>query len=656
MERANFDSAVQRIEQRYRGRTRELASATRRWLLMGYGVITGTALVIGAIGVTLIWFGASLGTTGILMIVAGSLAVAWGIGQVAQLILVHNALPTELPLDLDRAQPLFQMLQQLRKKLEAEPLARVCIDHQFNASVVQSRPLGILNGLATPGSFLAKWFPPVNVLVIGLPLIMTLTECEFRALLAHELGHISGRHGRKRGHIFHLRQQWHQFFESLHHSSSATLRTLLFWLHGMLVKWYWPRLNSYMFVLSRHQEYEADQCSVMLTDTSTTTKLLWKVHVLGRYQEGIGNEKLWESLDISPLPPRDYCQQIANSIATPDQDGAEHAMRTSLCRLTDNSDTHPSLSDRVRAISAQAGTDLTRFQFPVMPEASAAECLLGAQLERLTQQVNDLWYRKTVTTWKESHRRLKAVATVANRQQSDTEIIEISAADVPTTWERALEILEVQGYKAAEPLVKSVLCAAPDHTGALCAMGGSAIAGGDDRAEDLLTFVIEKNDRMWTPRAAELLIAHYADVGEKEKLATLRRRMDQYDKLRQQADAERCTVSARDTLDSHGLGNQQLAAVVETLRRNKFCHAGYLVRKLVKHLPEEPMFVLSVSSAPEITQQEQSIQSQRMVTSLMLRLPLPGRTLVVTSTGHHAAVAKRVAQMPDAKVFSRTSA
>jgi len=91
MERAAFNSAIERIEKRYHGRTKDLARSARRWLWLGYAAITGTAVIIGAIGVALIWFGTSLNAAGVLMIIAGSLAVAYGLGQLAQLVLVHNS-------------------------------------------------------------------------------------------------------------------------------------------------------------------------------------------------------------------------------------------------------------------------------------------------------------------------------------------------------------------------------------------------------------------------------------------------------------------------------------------------------------------------------------------------------------------------------------
>jgi len=590
------------------------------------------------------------------MIIAGSLAVAYGLGQLAQLVLVHNTLPTEIPLDLAKAPALASTIEQLRQELDAEPLARVCIDYQFNAFVVQNRPLGILNGLATPGSRLANWFPSVNVLVIGLPLMMTLTEQEFRALLAHEMGHISGLHGRKRGHVFHLRQQWQQFFFSLQTSTGGTLRRLLWWMHGTFVKWYWPRLDSRTFVLSRHQEYEADQCSVTCTDAPTTAALLWNVHVLGRYHLDECQEELWRPLATSPLPPCNYLQQTLECVGAADQDAAARAVRSALRRLTDNNDTHPCLSDRIAALSDSTSAqslDLNQFRFPSLPEVSAAQALLGEHLQIAADAVDELWYQDVVAAWKTRHRRLKAVASIANDHPTDSDDLEIGVDEVPATWEKALELLEVQGYKAAEPLVQAVLFAEPDHAGALCAMGGIAISKGDDRAEDLLSFVIEKNDRIWTPKAAELLMGHYADIGEKEKLSQLRSKLDQYDKLRQQADTERAKVSTRDVLVPHSLGTEHIAVLAETLNENESCFEGFLVQKEVEHLPEEPMFVLCVSSAPDLATQERSRLNERMVTSLMLRLRLPGRTLIVTPTGHHAAAAKRVASMPHSNVFSR---
>ena len=69
------------------------------------------------------------------------------------------------------------------------------IDDEFNACIVQIPRFGLFGGAR-------------NYLVIGLPLMQTLTVEQFAAVLAHEYGHLSGAHGHFSAWIYRLRVTW----------------------------------------------------------------------------------------------------------------------------------------------------------------------------------------------------------------------------------------------------------------------------------------------------------------------------------------------------------------------------------------------------------------------------------------------------------------
>src|SRR6185436_16016968 len=98
-----------------------------------------------------------------------------------------------------------------------------------------------------------------NYLVVGLPLLKAIGPDEFRAVLAHEFGHLSGRHGKFSGWIYRQRESWIQILTRVHQE-----RHYASFIFEWFLKWYAPYFNAYSFVLARAQEYEADSFAVDL--------------------------------------------------------------------------------------------------------------------------------------------------------------------------------------------------------------------------------------------------------------------------------------------------------------------------------------------------------------------------------------------------------
>ena len=150
--------------------------------------------------------------------------------------------------DLQRASAeagrLFALADELTAKLAAPHIHTVLITHDFNAAVSQVSRLGVFG-----------W--PHNYLLVGLPLMEALTPVQFSAVLAHELGHLSGRHGRFAGWIYRVRQTWVQLMVRLERE-----RRWGVFIFSWFINWYAPYFNAYSFVLARRHEYEADAAAV----------------------------------------------------------------------------------------------------------------------------------------------------------------------------------------------------------------------------------------------------------------------------------------------------------------------------------------------------------------------------------------------------------
>src|SRR6185503_13477577 len=124
-------------------------------------------------------------------------------GLVMRSMWVSIPIPDGKELSEDNAQPLLALISELREALNGPSVHHVLLSDEFNAGIVQIPRFGMFGWLQ-------------NYLIVGLPLLQALSPQEFRAVLAHEFGHLSGRHGKFSGWIYRQRESWIQILTRVH--------------------------------------------------------------------------------------------------------------------------------------------------------------------------------------------------------------------------------------------------------------------------------------------------------------------------------------------------------------------------------------------------------------------------------------------------------
>ena len=238
MSDTQFEQLVRRLESYSRQHPTRYKLNVALVAALGYVyvlAVLGLALAIGA------WLMLSLkeGGSGHL----SSIKLLFGLGLLAAVILrafrVRLTPPTGFEVHREDAPRLFLLIDKLTKALGTPPFHHVFIVNDLNAAVAQVPCLGIFG-----------WYQ--NNLLLGLPLMLAMTPAQFRAVLAHEFGHLGRQHGRFPGWIYRTRIVWSRLLEELrarHHWGSV--------LFTKFLDWYAPFFNAYSFVLARAQEYEA---------------------------------------------------------------------------------------------------------------------------------------------------------------------------------------------------------------------------------------------------------------------------------------------------------------------------------------------------------------------------------------------------------------
>src|SRR5207253_2899501 len=114
-------------------------------------------------------------------------------------------------------------------ELHAPRIHRIIITDDFNAYAAQ-RPRFSLVG------------PTENTLALGLPYMLAVSPDEFRATVAHEFGHFSGKHGKFGATIYRQTVTWHRIWDQLSKSNAS-------WLLSSFLSWYMPKFEALSFAL-----------------------------------------------------------------------------------------------------------------------------------------------------------------------------------------------------------------------------------------------------------------------------------------------------------------------------------------------------------------------------------------------------------------------
>jgi hypothetical protein len=125
-------------------------------------------------------------------VTAGSALITWRMAQ------FRPALPAGVVLDREKATALFDLVDELARHYRRPGIDRVVIGVDFALELVK-----------TPYCALPLW--SMNTLVIGLPLIQSLSPTQFRCALARRLGQFSKRRNPLGNWLYQLRQVWPQY-------------------------------------------------------------------------------------------------------------------------------------------------------------------------------------------------------------------------------------------------------------------------------------------------------------------------------------------------------------------------------------------------------------------------------------------------------------
>lgn len=631
------DQAFRRLVAAYehdsRGDPQRFAKITAAMAAFGYGAIL---LLLAASAWGLVWgvqqliHGRVQGWKLLLVLGCASLLVS-----LLRALWMRPMAPEGIPVDAAQAPRLFELIDKLHRRTGAPRPDRVLIDGDLNAAVWQQPRLGLLG-----------WHR--NHLVVGLPLMLGLSTKQFAAVIAHEFGHLRGSHGKLGQWIYRTRRSWYLLAEARERAglggNLADIALAFFFRH------FFPRFNARAFVLSRQQEFEADRAAHRIVGARAAADGLQAIEVQARYLNDEFWPELWRRSAQSPSPADEqpYRALRRTMAASLRHARARDWLSEALKRLPDSTDTHPSLRDRLAFAEAKPG-------LPPPPEPSAAEALLGQQLDDWIRRLDERWREEAAMAWNERHRHANGQRHLIEELARESSTGPIDADD-HLLWSRAARLLD--GDEAGEKVLRRLIADRPDNLAARYELGILLV----DEAEtarhvegaELLRGVAEAGNNPWAYSAAT---RREAWLEAHERFAELK----SWRTLLHQRDAE--AAAAMEALhrfegdpvfEPAGLSRRVLRSLQDLLRGERAAARAWVLRKSDPAAPGWRFCLVVIERARGIGQPD----ALTWWADLRERIELPCPFMVIDLAHpfwRDAAQKKLVARMlavPDAQFYT----
>jgi Zn-dependent protease with chaperone function len=541
---------------------------------------------------------------------------------------VHLPPPTGRALDPKEAPQLFAAIKDLSASLNAPFPDQVLITTEFNASVVQLPRLGIFG-----------W--QKNYLLLGLPLMEALTPEQFRGVLAHELAHLSGNHGRFSSWIYRVRKTWVQILSQVQANGKS-------WLFDAFFNWYAPFFDAYSFVFVRMNEYEADRCAAQVVGPKNIAEALINVEVRNHFLKNSFWPQISRQLNDQAEPPASmYTNMLSTLRLELAFHDAERWMHQALKQKTNTQDTHPCLAERLSALGLRSNWQPQLPPSMVVIEVSSARYFLQNALEPLTHHFNESWKQEVSSSWQERHHHVQESKKILHGLEAKAEGQTLTEEE---TWERAYWTAELQERPQSIPLLQEVLVMNPNHVCANYLLGDILLAQDNIAGIALLDHAMALDPEI-SLSGNELIYRFHQKQGRQAEANRYLHRIEQHQIVLTKASQERSSVHEQDKFKSHHLPDSELEKLVQQLAVYPEITEVYLVQKEMEYLRNKPLYVLALRHDSTWWKIESSYRAQKLCDQVAAEMTFPGDTYILVLDSLNEKIEKKISQVSEASIY-----
>jgi len=540
---------------------------------------------------------------------------------------------------------LYRMLAEMSQSLDAPRVEEVRILPE-RVLEIRHEPCGGLGILGRARTILA----------LGLPLAEELSPQQFRALVAHELGHLATHKRRFGGRVLGLRRR----LESLRQAAEASALERGFWsrlpdeslvdiLHGII-----RRLTATTFPAVRQHEAEADAIAAAIAGRDYAVSALLRQRIAGHAVSQQFQEDCMRLAETSAELPADLFDRRAAAACGAFSEAQVSAWLRAELEVKDNlADSHPPLWDRLRLLGFQLGsiTDFRDVLEQVQPHRelgeTAARFFLGEAAETLRAEFFREWASHQTAAWRKRFSVYETLRLTAAEWERGTTSAE---NDPAALWQIAVAVGNTRSWKAALPMAQRILEVSPEHADANLLAGQLFLEDGNPAGIEALERAMKSDSRM-IPAACTLAARFLEGRGEREAAAGYQKRCEEHQKQEQANAQERSQVRASDEF----LPPDCPAAIAEALghaveRHASHVRAAYLMRKQSPEGNPKPQYVLGVHRRAFPC--ENTALANRLLLERIIQVPgMPADVVVCVVTHANRALLEKWKGVPRASLF-----
>ena len=596
---------------------------------LGYVFLIGSVVIVlllALTGLALLYFGR------LSWLIIKLMLIPIGLG-----VIVLRSLWVEFPepegheLRYEDAPRLFDLAKSTREATQGPKLHKILLTDEFNAGIDQRPRLGVFG-----------WHE--NYLMVGLPLLRGLSPDEVRAVIAHEFGHLSGKHGAFSSWIYRVRQTWDQVL--LRIRKEQRFGSVVF---ESFFNWYAPYFAAYSYVLARAKEYEADRAAVQLCGKENLAAALIRIKLRRKSL----SEEFWPTFfkraSTEPEPPEETFNEMLTALRQPIPPGnAQSWFTQELTQKHGYSDTHPALGDRLEAIGyADVRTSADLQPFLKADDQFGDDYFLQSVPSEFIASTNRLWREGVVEDWRERYKFVveadKTLAALEEKAKTD----ELSLED---RWERARLLGGMKGPVEALPLLQEIVAVEPEHPDANYNLGEALLEQGDEAGIRHIELAMEKEVHA-IPAGCQLIYDFLSSRKREEEAERYRRCIIDYYKEVEMAQAERNDVSINDSFKYHEIAPELLHDLREQLKTFPNLATAHLVQKVLRHFPQEPSYVLGITSKRAWYRSQSNERDGKLVNELGEQLNFPGFILIIPFEQNYKALRKVFERVQGSEIY-----
>jgi Zn-dependent protease with chaperone function len=553
-------------------------------------------------------------------------ALVW---LVARSLWVRFEPPEGVAIRRSDAPELFRMIADVNKTIRGPRLHAVLLSGDANAGVVQVPRAA---GLAGARSYL----------VLGLPYLQALSVEQFRAVVAHELGHLSRRHGRFGAFVYRVRATWFRLLAGFEERKSIWTG-----LVRRFFEWYVPYFNAYTLPLARQHELEADEASAHAASKDAAASSLVAVNLAARWLDEDYWPRVFRGAVEEPAPPRSAFAPLARELGAAKRFGNVEAWYRDLLEVVaDPADSHPSVAERLRYLGVDPQEALRAAKTDAAPVA--AQALLGEAEPQLVEAVDRAWSADVEPGWRAHHaeaqnakaelRRLEEQESLAPEDALKRAQLTETFSSADAALARYRELLDTEKDAPARYAIGRLLLEQKDEEGLRWL--DEAIGGDPDAVLP----------------ACHIAYHFLRERGREQEAARYRERAESQVEVLDAATEERSGVSVHDELEPPGLPEEQLERIRRKIAWHEDVMEAYLVRKRAAHLDEwYPFYVLALvpKGGFRAAWRETDDDYEPLEERVARDLAFTDGELMIARLDWRSPIARRLAEIDGAKIFSR---